>query len=148
MGRGYDVLGPSVHHYLDHDRSLPADGQVSSDRALLADLRRAVPEEEWAEGGFAGEPETVFVALADGRPAAAANLTEFGPWLADVGVLTHPDHRGQGLGRVVAAAATASSLAANGLARWRAREENLPSLALATRLGYEPWCRQLAVKPR
>jgi len=116
VGPSYDVLGPSVHHYLDHDRHLPPPQPVSQDRALLAGLRGAVDPGEWTEGGFGEDPETVFVATADGRP--------------------------------VAAAATARSLQVNGLARWRAREENAPSLALAARLGYQPWCRQLAVKPR
>ena len=148
LGEEYDVLGPSVHHYLDQDGALPAPRPVSRDRTLLTELRAAVRDEEWAEAGFGEEPETVFVATADGRPVAAANLTAFGPMLADVGVLTHPAHRGRGLGHAVAAVAVAHSLHENGLARWRAREDNAPSLAVAARLGFEPWCRQLAVKPR
>lgn len=78
MGPSYDVLGPAVHHYLDHDRHLPAPEPVSQDRALLAGLRDAVDPGEWAEGGFGEDPETVFVAAADGRPVAAANLTDGG----------------------------------------------------------------------
>ena len=147
LGPTYDVLGPNVHHYLDDDGQLPRSQPVSRDPTLLSELRDAVGPGEWAEGGFAENPGTVFVAVEGRQPVAAANLTAFGPVLADVGVVTHPAHRGRGFGQRVAAAATAHSLQVNGLARWRARAENTSSLAIAARLGFEPWCRQLAVRP-
>ncbi|MGH3331060.1 MAG: GNAT family N-acetyltransferase [Nocardioidaceae bacterium] len=78
---------------------------------------------------------------------AAANLTDFLGTAADVGVVVHPAHRGRGLGREVGRAATSYAVAHHGIARWRALVTNAPSREAAARLGFEPYCLQLAVRP-
>lgn len=148
LSGGYEVLGPSIHHFLDHAGSVPEVSAAPVERASLELLRHAVSPEEWREGGFAEEPSLLFAVTSQaGDLTAAANLTAFGSALADVGVLTHPGHRGRGFGLLAAAGATRYSLSHSGLARWRARAGNVPSLAIARSLGFEPWCQQLAVRP-
>lgn len=144
---GMAVLGPSVHSYTDDDPGTSTSAHPC-EWEELDDLRRQLPESEWNEGGFADDALELF-AIRDrhGHVVAAANLTDFLGTAADVGVVVHPAHRGRGLGREVGTAATSHAVAHHGIARWRARVTNAPSRAAAARLGFEPYCRQLAVRP-
>lgn len=156
LGCTYEVRGPAIHHYLDHPVHADAVASASAPAATLrmaapddlAALRAAVGEVEWEEAGFEDEPAVVFAVEVAGEVVAASNLSSFDDMTADLGVLTHPAHRGRGLGARAAAAAADLSVEQNRLARWVARVDNAPSMALARRLGFEPWCRQLAVRPR
>jgi RimJ/RimL family protein N-acetyltransferase len=140
-----DVLGPSIHAYTDEDPGAPASVALV-DAGTLTTLRDAVPAEEWREGGFDDDAEVFFAVEADGRVAAAANLTSFAGGPTDVGVLVHPQARGTGLGALVGRAAASYAVREHGIARWRARTDNVPSRRTAARLGFEAYCRQLAVR--
>lgn len=139
------MLGPSVHSYTDKDPGgQPHDVATADD---LTDFKIAVGEADWNEGGFANDILKVFV-IRDISVAivAAANLTEFLGQPADVGVVVHPDHRGQGLGARVGRAAASYAVRECGIARWRALTSNSPSRNVAATLGFEPYCQQLAVR--
>jgi hypothetical protein len=47
---------------------------------------------------------------------------------------------------VAAANLTSYAVSVHGFARWRARTTNRGSLGAAQRLGFEPWCTQLAIR--
>lgn len=139
------VLGPSVHSYTDRD-----PGGSPGDPAALDDLtsfKIAVGEADWNEGGCADDLLKLFV-VRDlfGEIVAAANLTEFLGRPADVGVVVHPHHRGRGLGLRVGTTATSYAVQERGIARWRALTGNNPSRSVAAELGFEPYCRQLAIR--
>jgi RimJ/RimL family protein N-acetyltransferase len=169
------VHGPSVHLYLDDPGALDdAPGVAAPDvaasdvaapdvRRLTEDdgdaeqldkLRAACAADEWNEGGFAepagadrGEPGPVlFGAFRDGVLVAAANLTAWRDHPSDVGLLTHPEHRGTGLATRLAVTASRHALDTGGLVRYRALVTNRPSLAIARRLGYQEFGRNLAVR--
>ena len=144
--RGFVVLGPSVHAFTDEPVVAPADvDQV--DPSTLSGLRDAVDEAEWSESGFAEDVPVAFALRSGGEIAAASNLTPFRGEPTDVGVLTHPAHRGRGHGTTVARAATAYAVHHFGLARYRALATNQPSRAIAAALGYEDRFDQLAIRP-
>ena len=46
----------------------------------------------------------------------------------------------------VGRAAASYAVSRHGLARWRARTTNSASIGAARRLGFEPWCTQLAIR--
>lgn len=142
------LIGPSVHAYLTSaPPSVPQVQAVSQD--ALVDLESEVLEGEWTESGFAGlvEGDLCFALMEGSRIVAAANLTDFAGKPRDVGLLVTPDARGRGLGRLVAQHAAAYAVRHHGIARWRARVDNAPSLAVARSLGFETYCTQLAVRP-
>jgi RimJ/RimL family protein N-acetyltransferase len=82
----------------------------------------------------------------DGRLVAAANLTSYADAPRDVGVLVVPDARGRRLVDEVGRAAASYAVSRHGFARWRARTTNRGSLGAGQRLGFEPWCTQLAIR--
>jgi RimJ/RimL family protein N-acetyltransferase len=144
-GRITAVHGPSVHHYLD---AVPRPGvevrEVSAGE--LESLRSACPEADWSEGGF-GEPDgRCFGRWVDGRLVAAGNLTVWRGQPSDVGLLTHPDHRGHGYAAEVARHATRVAVETAGVARYRALTTNTASLAIARRLGFSEYGRNIGIR--
>jgi GNAT superfamily N-acetyltransferase len=149
------ALGPSQHAYLhrdDLDRSLaPGVAKRVEWTDAVAELRDAVGLDEFHEGGFGTDdiPDVSWAVTADdGQILALGNMTDFAGTPADVGLVTHPDHRGRGL----AAALAADMLVAafdDGIevARYRALKTNLASLAVARRLGFTPYGENVVIRP-
>jgi hypothetical protein len=132
------ILGPSWHGFTDagHFRPAVAGAGRRLDRGdrLLAGLREACGEAEWAEGGFADPDGVMYGIKEDGRLATAGNLTLFRGYPADVGLLTRPAVRGRGLTRQIAVQMIGDALPAAGIIRYRALATNSPSLAIARSL--------------
>jgi RimJ/RimL family protein N-acetyltransferase len=140
-----NVIGPSTHHYLDEDPGMPA-GVVRVEASRVQSMRQAVSAHEWEESGFDDDAQVCFGFPADGHLRAAANLTSYAEAPRDVGVLVVPDARGHRLVDEVGRAAASYAVSRHGLARWRARTTNSASIGAARRLGFEPWCTQLAIR--
>lgn len=152
------VIGPAIHHYHDEDPGVPDDvEQVDPVRLTL--LRDAASREEWEESGIPEALDAGGLALAvwgatgeAARPwvpalLGGAVLTETAGAQRDVGLLVAQDARGRGVGARLGRAAASYAIGWHGWARWTARTENVPSLAIAARLGFEPYATALALKP-
>jgi len=144
--RGIEVFGPSTHLYLDVDPGGRAEvGRPTEDD--LASLHARVGDDDWHEAGFADAPVArTFGLHAEGVLVAASNLNLFDGLPRDVGVLVAPEARGRGLAAVVARQAASCAVREHRVARWGARNTNAASLATARRLGFEPFCTQLAMR--
>lgn len=150
--KGWSVLGPSVHSFLDRT-DLPAEARgetvTQAGQGHLQQLRERVTEAEWAESGFGGDDiAKAWVVREDDRALAASNLTPFGNVPADVGVLADPAVRRRGFATVAAATAARHAVEWHGIARWRALAANAPSRRLAAKLGFEDDSTQLAIRPK
>lgn len=140
------IHGPSVHAYLDSVAELPdPDDVVEVDHEALAELRAACPAAEWAEGGF-GDTGRVFGLYRSGMLVAAGNLTDWRDVPSDIGLITHPDHRGRGYGLRVGAFAARFAIAAAGIARYRALADNAASRRIARRLGFAEYGGNLMIR--
>lgn len=108
-------------------------------------LRDRCTAEEWEESGLIHMPARIAARRPDGRVAAVAGYERWGRHLAQLGVLTDPDFRGQGY--AAAAAARAAQVAQNEdlVAQWRSRVDNRASREVAGRLGFVEVGHQLAV---
>lgn len=144
------VLGPSWHGLTDAAHFRPAGPGAGRrlDRGdpLLAGLREACGEADWAEGGFAGPDGVIYGIEEDGHLAAAGNLTPFRGYPADVGLLTRPAARGRGLARQLATRMIGDALPAAGIVRYRALVTNSASLAIARSLGFAGYGQNLVVR--
>lgn len=143
------MVGPSLHHYLD-DRTGPdahAAGRRINPRdfAALASLRSAIPAAEWELTGFASQPAMMFGAFDGEEMVAAANLTPGPDAATDVGVVVRPRVRGKGFGTQIAATAAKQALLMHGVARYRTVGTDVAALALARRLGFSEYGRDLTV---
>ena len=143
--RSMTLIGPSTHAYLDVDPGLdPEVRQVGVEE--ISSLRERVSAEEWQEAGFAEATPVSFGWYEDGVLQAAANLSDFADAPRDVGVLVASSARGRGLVDRVGRAAASYAVQHHQVARWRAHTKNTASLRAAERLGFEPWCTQLAIR--
>jgi RimJ/RimL family protein N-acetyltransferase len=149
-----EALGPSQHAYLhrdDLDRSLAlgAARRVEWTDAV-AELRDAVGLDAFHEGGF-GTTEIPEVSWAlhgeRGRILALGNMTDFAGTPTDVGLVTHPDHRGKGLAAALAADMLVAAFEHHEVARYRALKTNRASLAVALRLGFTPYGENVVIRP-
>lgn len=144
------TLGPSQHAYLDlAGTSFAGDPDVrpvEGDDASVVALRAAVGDEDWHEGGFGDDRgEDRWWVLGDGL--AAGNMTDFAGAPTDVGLVTHPDHRGRGLAARVAGTMLAWARDEGyETARYRALTANVASLRVAEKLGFTPFGANVAVR--
>jgi GNAT superfamily N-acetyltransferase len=135
-----EVLGPQFVGYCDdstftpvHDASAPV-AAVEPDS--LASLRDATPAEEWDRSGVRFDDGPTFAVERDGRPVAAAQYqTTHGT--AGIGIVSHPEHRGEGHATLAVSLATAHALDAGLVPEYRTLEAWSSSVALADRLGFE-----------
>ncbi|OZC98730.1 hypothetical protein CH275_23235 [Rhodococcus sp. 06-235-1A] len=126
IGHSIDVHDPLISHDAVHARNLAAH---CSD----ADVAEAF-----------GEPvsRNWFTLLGDDRPAdsahslSSAGYSEEQLILADMRVLTDPDHRRRGHAQVVGRLATNDAIDDGLIPQWRSRPENASARRLAARLGY------------
>jgi predicted GNAT family acetyltransferase len=79
---------------------------------------------------------------------AAGNMTEWRGLPADVGVLTHPAHRGRGFAGRLVGAMVSAVLPTVGVVRYRALVSNHASLAVAQRLGFEQYGQDYRTRRR
>jgi hypothetical protein len=143
--RGLTVVGPSTHHYLDEDPGMPSTA-VRVDASELGGLQGSATADEWEEAGFGDEADVIFGFRVDGAVIAAATLTSYADAPRDVGVLVAPAARGRRLVDEVGRAAASYAVTHHEVARWRGRTTNRGSIGAARRLGFEPWCTQLAIR--
>lgn len=140
--------GPVVHYYLDSRDGLDA---VAAGRRInpgdsdaLATLRGAVSQLDWVVTGFTAHTAMLFGLFEDQRMVAAANLTPGPDAATDVGFVLHPSARGKGYGLQIAATAARQAILMHGVARFRALTTSPPTMAIADRLGFVEYGRNLA----
>jgi RimJ/RimL family protein N-acetyltransferase len=144
------VLGPSRHHYTGADELADVDDAAvrelsDADDELLDTLRRECGWDDWTEGGMPEEPAQRFGIVQRGALMAAGNLTGWRDTFSDIGLVTHPRHRGYGLAGALTHAMARRALQGSDVVRYRALTTNMPSLAVARRAGFEPYGENIAV---
>jgi len=102
--------------------------------ARLAFLRDTAPA-EWAEAGI-GPDSRVLGLRVEGQIVAVAGYEPWAGHIAQLQVFCHPNYRRRGLAAESLKAAIGSALADHLLPQYRARDANVPSLALARRVGF------------
>ena len=75
-------------------------------------------------------------------------MTEWRGLPSDVGVLTEPSQRGRGFASRLVGTMVADALLVAGVVRYRALASNGASLAVAERLGFEPYGQNLRARRR
>ena len=160
-GTAQTIYGPVRHYYLDRRdglAELAAGRRLNPDDSdALGRLRATLPAQEWVVTGFTAQAAMLFGIFEDDVLVAAANLTQ-GPTVSgdpdpmvssgaatDVGLVIHPDARGRGYGLRIAALAAKQAIAMHGVARYRALTSSPSTLAIAERLGFDEYGRNLVV---
>lgn len=147
--RGADpvVLGPAAH-YLAGENVGSSRETINPSLVDVQQMIVGVSAEDVEESGILEPDIDRFGLWADGALAAVSSLS---PWVGgrtDVGLFVAPEFRGRGLGRQVAAIALNDATQRTGIARWRCREDNAASVALAASFRLQPYARNLGIRLR
>ncbi|HVN38116.1 MAG TPA: GNAT family N-acetyltransferase [Myxococcota bacterium] len=145
------IVGPSFQGWLPHDRFQPLsadDVRPLSDSG--ADSIRAVQsscsQEEWEHGGIESAGAEIWAAFEGARVVALGQLRVHFDGAVDPCVITHPQHRGRGHASRVVSALAKQALSARQLVLYQTLLSNAPAIAIALRLGFEPYATLLAVR--
>lgn len=144
------VLGPAKLAYLAEEDFRPAPSgplvvdQVPAGSSELRGLEKAAGDEDAGEAGMGEITSPGFVVRIGGEVVAACGYRVWPHRTAHLSVLTAPDHRGRGLGRMAASGAVGHALAAGLLPQWRARV--MESRRVAVALGFREYGTQLSFK--
>jgi GNAT superfamily N-acetyltransferase len=143
------VLGPAFYGYADRETFVPVESDArvltAEDEPAYERFRASVPDTEWNQGGLEFEPsETVGLFVGEDLVAVAA----YDLWddvLAHLGVITHPNYRGEGYGRAVVSRATDYALADGYLPQYRTLDAWPWSVALARGLGFKRFATSMLI---
>ncbi|TLP79954.1 GNAT family N-acetyltransferase [Nesterenkonia sphaerica] len=145
---GARILGEAQLLYCEEPPELQGSDlvSVSHDPQHLRQLIERSPADDVTRSGVARAPWSASLVREDtGEVVAAAGRTIQHDFLGDIGVLTHPSHRGVGLARFAAAVAVEEAFADGLIPQWRAAGEAPGSLRLAITLGFAPAGHQTTV---
>lgn len=145
------VIGPAWLGYADRGDFQPSHPKgtrrlADHDLPALRRLAAACGPTAWAHSGIDPARPPVYGCYAGWTLAAAGMLEPWGDRLLHVGIVTHPAHRGRGYGTAVVSAMTADGLAGGRVVQYRTLQANLPSVAIATKLGFQPFAHTLALR--
>lgn len=119
---------------------------VSFDPKHARELASRSPADEVARSGLQeAEWTAALVREATGEVMAAASREVWQEVLGHIGILTHPERRGLGLGRFAAAVAVEEAFTEGLIPQWRAAAEEPASLRMAISLGFTPAGQQTTV---
>ena len=143
-----EPLGTATIAYADRNTLVSGPGvgsahPASSKEAL--ELMSGCTQDEQDESGLEQMPVQFALQSSDGSTAALSGYEVWNSDIAQLGVLTASQKRGQGFGFTVAAAAASAALDADLIPQWRSRIDNEPSQLLGHQLGFVHLGYQLAL---
>jgi GNAT superfamily N-acetyltransferase len=147
------IIGPAWYGCADGERfQPPSDRQgrllESGDADAFRCLVEACGETEREHSSMAFDRPPLFGCFLDGRLVAVAGYQVWDGELANIGVLTHPAHRGRGYGRAVVSSIAAEAHRRGLVPHYRALLTNEASIAVARALGFQEYAASLAVRLR
>jgi len=141
------VIGPASIGYATavHRPEHPARPLTPGDVVALRALQQACDATEWEHGGCAADSRASGVFAKD-HLVAVASYEVWGGTIAHVSVITHPDFRGQGLGRSAVAHVARRAILSDLLPQYRTLESNAGSIRIAESLGFQHYATSMAVR--
>ena len=134
-------VGPAFVGYSDLKHFRPAFSSstrqlTTQDEKAVDILRAACTVEEWEAGGSEFRPSGMVGAFRGQELAALAGYQLWGDQIAHIAIVTHPAFRRQGHATRAVSALTEMVFGRTLVPQYRTLEANIPSLAVARRLGF------------
>ena len=147
------IIGPAFIGYADSGTFRPlvpnaAHLLAASDAEPVAALQAACAAVEWTHGGSELGQHPAAGVYINERLVALAGYEVWSGGIAQISVITHPRHRGQGYAGAVVSILTETALAQGLVPQYRTLESNTPSMQVARKLGFVRYGVSMAVRLR
>jgi GNAT superfamily N-acetyltransferase len=145
------MIGPAYQGMVINSEFRPvSDSKVrlidESDRPSLIRFSEVFENDDWEDASIDAKlDEQVFIAVDGTKIVAAANAKEQ-DGATVIGVVTHPQFRGQGIGKAVVSAAVSFALRQGRPVRYQTLLDNKGSIRIAEALGIRDYARTIAVR--
>jgi hypothetical protein len=144
-------VGPAYVGYTDLKHFLPVflsttRGLTDQDEKAVNALRDACTVEKWAHGGSEFRPTEMVGVFKGPELAALASYQIWGRQIAHISIVTHPAFRGQSYATAAVGSLTQTVLERTLVPQYRTLEGNVPSMAVARRLGFVHYATSLAIR--
>ena len=144
-------VGPAYVGYTDLKHFRPAflsgtRGLTTQDEKAINALRDACTVEEWEHGGSEFRPTEMAGVFKGHELAALASYQIWGQQIAHISIVTHPDFRRRGYATAAVGSLTQTVLERTLVPQYRTLEGNVPSMAVARRLGFVHYATSLAIR--
>jgi GNAT superfamily N-acetyltransferase len=145
------MLGPAFIGYADAGTFVGGDDAEAralgdGDDAGIAGLHSSCGALEWEHGGPTSEDAARIGVFKGGTLAALASYRIWGDRIAHISIITHPLFRSGGRGRIAVSAITRRALDNDLVAQYHTLASNIPSLAIAKRLGFQQYAYNLVIQ--
>ena len=145
------AVGPTWLAYADNSDFYPADTSSvvqlkSADGHALEALKNACVKAEWENGNIDLAKQPTFGYFLGDSLVAVAGYEVWSGKIGHIGVVTHPQLRGKGLGKTTVSAAAEHGLKADLVMQYQTLAANQPSKGIGKSLGFRRYGRTLAVK--
>ncbi len=146
------IIGPAFQGYVENDSLLQAppssviEYKSEHHRTFLEEFRDSCSEIEWKHSSIDEEKRPILLQILNGKVVAAGSWRKGESGFLSVGIITHPDHRGNGHGKKVVNALTQRGLTSGATMHYQTLESNTPSVAIAQSLGYKRLGRTIAIR--
>jgi GNAT superfamily N-acetyltransferase len=142
------TIGPAFIGYLNRapTPALPARPITPDDIPAVEALQHACKDADWEVGGSDVRLRTASGCFVGGQLASLAAYEVWGGTIAHIAIITHPGHRGRGLGTSAVAHLSARAIAAGLLPQYRTLDANHPSRSIAQSLGFLRYATSIAIR--
>jgi RimJ/RimL family protein N-acetyltransferase len=146
------IIGPAYVGYAD-ETDLIAQRQDNKiklindeTKSALINFSKSVNELDWEHSGIEIDQPPIFGYFEGEEILSAASYEIWGDSIAHIGLVTLPTKRGNGLGKLIVSATADYAINQGLIAQYRTLESNLPSIAIANRLGFQAYAKTIAVR--
>jgi GNAT superfamily N-acetyltransferase len=146
------IVGPAFIGYgtsetLDVSLGAAARALARADDAGVARLRAVCCDEEWEHGGSDPHEVPTFGCVSEsGDVLAMAGYRVWGGTIAHLSIVGAPSARGRGFATAAVACAAERAHSAGLVPQYRTLAANVPSMALARKLGFQPYGFSVSVR--
>lgn len=130
------VIGTAELWYLDSLIDRPSEHVSRATETDAESMRVSVSLEEWDEAGIATMEHRWVLRGEDGLPLAIAGFDLWRDRIAQIGVITHGQHRRNGYAERIGCQVISFAVSMGLIAQWRSRVGNQASSKLARGLGF------------
>ncbi|MDM5317169.1 GNAT family N-acetyltransferase [Fictibacillus sp. b24] len=148
----YQVIGPAFQGYVDCGSFIelksPEVVELVTEKSLvlLQDLRKSCSETEWEHSNIEDHRQPIIARFYDEKIVAAGSWSVERSGFLSVGIISHPDYRGNGHAKAVVSALTSKGLTTGAIMHYQTLKSNTSSVAIAHSLGYKELACTLAIK--